>query len=176
MALYKSVYYYYYYFLAHQHKACRKLSRRRQRNDDIKSILICKGPVTPRANARVCCNRTQWKQWRRLHYAGSTRPRVVWTPFNRLILKMCWISHPSRLAHCTATPFGPIVLQFFSEPAVKCIVRVQRRQRHRERHGYVPANIWSADEVPSPAKFVKFPLSHAKRHCSEPMNTARCFD
>jgi len=28
----------------------------------------------------------------------------------------------------------------------------------------------------SPAKFVKFLLSHAKRHCVEPMNTARCFD
>ena len=28
----------------------------------------------------------------------------------------------------------------------------------------------------SPAKFVRFLLSHAKRHCVEPMNTARCFD
>ena len=28
----------------------------------------------------------------------------------------------------------------------------------------------------SPAKFVKFLLSHAKRHCIEPMNTARGFD
>jgi len=53
-----------------------------------------------------------------------------------------------------------------------------RRQRHRGRRGHVPPIVGQpgTNYIISPATSVEFLLSHVKRHDSEPMNTARCFD